>query len=117
MGGERSIDRLSAKLLDALRAYWRIEKPRLWLFPGSTPAEPLATGSARTALRVDQALHAPQAAHGFRILLHLLENGLFPGEFALVGRRFGQLAAFMDGLNFGLNGRQSEILAGDDPWS
>ena len=50
-GGQERVTLLSPKLLEVLRAYWRAEKPPLWLFPGSHPAEPLATGSARTALR------------------------------------------------------------------
>ncbi len=68
-GGQERVTLLSAKLLDVLRAYWRIEKPRLWLFPGSTPAEPLATGSARSALRqagLDAGLTKPCTPHTLR---------------------------------------------------
>jgi len=61
--------------------------------------------------------HVLHHTHGFRILLHLSENGLFPREFALVGRGLGQLAARVDGLDLGLHTRQIEILADDDPRS
>jgi integrase len=61
-GGQERVTLLSAKLLDVLRDYWRIEKPRLWPFPGSTPAEPLASASACSALRqagLDAGLNKP----------------------------------------------------------
>jgi len=80
-GGQERLTLLSAKLLDVLRAYWRLEKPRLWLFPGSTPAEPLATGSARSALRqagLDAGLTKPCTPHTLRhcFATHLLDAGV-----------------------------------------
>jgi site-specific recombinase XerD len=80
-GGQERITLLSAKLLEVLRAYWRLEKPRLWLFPGSTPAEPLATGSARGALRqagLDAGLTKPCTPHTLRhcFATHLLDAGV-----------------------------------------
>ncbi len=32
---------LSPKLLDILRAWWRVERPRHWLFPGDRPGRPI----------------------------------------------------------------------------
>jgi len=32
---------LSPKLLELLRAYWKVVRPRDWLFPGSTPDRPI----------------------------------------------------------------------------
>jgi integrase/recombinase XerD len=80
-GGQERVTVLSAKLLEVLRAYWRLEKPRLWLFPGSTPAEPLATGSARSALRqagLDAGLTKPCTPHTLRhcFATHLLDAGV-----------------------------------------
>ena len=80
-GGQERVTLLSAKLLAVLRAYWRIEKPRHWLFPGSTPAEPLATASARTALRqagLDAGLTKPCTPHTLRhcFATHLLDAGV-----------------------------------------
>lgn len=34
---------LSQQLLDLLRQWWRIARPRYWLFPGQVPGEPLTT--------------------------------------------------------------------------
>jgi integrase/recombinase XerD len=80
-GGQERVTVLSAKLLEVLRAYWRLEKPRLWLFPGSTPAEPLATASARSALRqagLDAGLTKPCTPHTLRhcFATHLLDAGV-----------------------------------------
>lgn len=48
-GGRERLTLLSPRLLDELRQYWRLEKPRLWLFPGASPDEPLSTDAARQA--------------------------------------------------------------------
>jgi hypothetical protein len=57
-GGQERVTLLSAKLLDVLRAYWQIEKPRHWLFTGSTPAEP--PGATRKNAR----MHYGQTTYG-----------------------------------------------------
>ena len=38
---------LSNRLLQELRAYWKIHRPPLWLFPGKDPKEHLSSGTAR----------------------------------------------------------------------
>lgn len=40
---------LSPRLLDTLRAYWRSERPRLWLFPGDRPEQPITKGAVEAA--------------------------------------------------------------------
>jgi integrase/recombinase XerD len=38
---------LSPRLLGELRAYWRLGRPRTWLFPGKKPDQPLTDGGAQ----------------------------------------------------------------------
>ena len=35
---------LSPKLLAVLRAWWKVERPRHWLFPGERPGTPISIG-------------------------------------------------------------------------
>jgi len=42
---------LSPQLLVELRAYWKMCRPRVWLFPGSRPEKPLHGASVQRALR------------------------------------------------------------------
>jgi site-specific recombinase XerD len=42
---------LSLRLLQELRAYWRLERPRLWLFPGHKPGQPLSSGQVQRLFR------------------------------------------------------------------
>jgi integrase len=37
---------LSPHLLDLLRAWWKVERPQGWLFPGQNPVNPLMRVSA-----------------------------------------------------------------------
>jgi integrase/recombinase XerD len=79
-GGEERITLLSVKLLEVLRAYWREEKPRLWLFPGATPAQPLSCDTARDALQqtsLDAGLTKKCTPHTLRhcFATHLLDIG------------------------------------------
>ncbi len=46
---------LSPKLLDELRSYWRVARPRPFLFPGADPSCPITTGSIREACRIASA--------------------------------------------------------------
>jgi site-specific recombinase XerD len=80
-GGQERITLLSAKLLEILRAYWQEEKPRLWLFPGATPDQPLSCDVARQALQkasLDAGLTKKCTPHVLRhcFATHLLDAGV-----------------------------------------
>lgn len=47
---------LSPRLLDALRAYWRTAHPKVWLFPGQIPGQPITRATVELAC---QKAHAP----------------------------------------------------------
>jgi integrase/recombinase XerD len=47
-GGRERLTLLSPRLLAVLRAYWRLAKPSVWLFPGATTARPVAIDTARS---------------------------------------------------------------------
>ena len=42
---------LSPKLLAILRAWWKVERPRHWLFPGECPETPITRGAVQLACR------------------------------------------------------------------
>jgi integrase/recombinase XerD len=42
---------LSPRLLGVLRAYWRLEKPQVWLFPGSAADKPVCPDTPRQVFR------------------------------------------------------------------
>ena len=71
---------LSPALLEILRNYYKLARPREWLFPGDRPAEPItrdAVGDAcQKALRLS-GLSKPVTPHSLRhaFAVHLLEAG------------------------------------------
>lgn len=71
---------LSPCLLDTLRAYWRVARPKLWLFPGDLPGRPISREAVAEACQ--KALRAsgvpkPITPHSLRhaFATHLLESG------------------------------------------
>jgi integrase/recombinase XerD len=63
-----------------LRSYWRLARPSVWLFPGATPARPVALDTARNAFhraRVQAGLPRGYSPHSLRhsFATHLLDAG------------------------------------------
>jgi site-specific recombinase XerD len=72
---------LSATLLAQLRAYWRLYRPRHWLFPGRTPGERLSETSLQKAFTQAKAQAGVKKIGGIHSLRHAyathqLEAGL-----------------------------------------
>ena len=71
---------LSPKLLDILREWWRVSRPRHWLFPGDHPDDPITTHAVtRACQRAHRRSGTPKpiTPHSLRhaFAVHLLEAG------------------------------------------
>ncbi len=71
---------LSPKLLEILREWWRMERPKPWLFPGKIPGRPItksaveaACEEAHRASRISKPITPHSMRHAFSV--HLLEQG------------------------------------------
>jgi integrase/recombinase XerD len=72
---------LSLRLLEELRAYWRMTRPRTWLFPGHKPAKPLNASNIQrrfSQLATRAGLSKRCSMHTLRhsYATHLLEAGV-----------------------------------------
>jgi site-specific recombinase XerD len=71
---------LSPKLLEILREWWRIEKPKDWLFPGDIPGRHISKDAVEQACQKAHRLSQipkPITPHSLRhaFAVHLLESG------------------------------------------
>lgn len=71
---------LSPTLLEILRTWWRVNKPRHWLFPGDMPGRHISTfavGRACQKARQTSGIRKPITPHSLRhgFAVHLLESG------------------------------------------
>src|SRR5450631_2838079 len=81
--GKGNVDRdvmLSPRLLEELRSYWKVERPKFWLFPGDFPGRPITKDAVEAACQKAHracGIHKPITPHSLRhaFATHLLESG------------------------------------------
>ena len=71
---------LSPRLLEELRSYWKIARPKVWLFPGDIPGRPITRNAVELACRKAHrasGIKKPITPHSLRhaFATHLLESG------------------------------------------
>jgi integrase/recombinase XerD len=84
---------LSPKLREVLRIYWKSFRPRVWLFPGESPGQPISSETVwRVCRQAGEAAHLskPISPHTLRhcFATHLLEDATDPRRIqVLLGHR------------------------------
>ena len=68
---------LSERLLVELRAYWKIECPRPWLFPGSKAHQPMPSGTAQKIYNQARGRAGIEQGSGIHTLRHSFATHLF----------------------------------------
>lgn len=68
---------LSERLLLELRAYWKIDSPRPWLFPGAKANQPMPSGTAQKVYNQARARAGIEQGSGFHTLRHSFATHLF----------------------------------------
>ncbi len=66
---------LSPKLLEVLRAWWQVERPRHWLFPGERPEKPITREAVHRACQRADVQVSRSRFPPTRFAVHLLEAG------------------------------------------
>jgi integrase/recombinase XerD len=82
--GKGNIDRdvmLSPRLLEELRSYWKVARPKVWLFQGDIPGRPITRFAVEAACQKAHrasGIHKPITPHSLRhaFATHLLERGV-----------------------------------------
>ena len=71
---------LSPRLLEEFRSYWKVARPKTWLFPGDIPGRPITRGAVEAACQKAHrasGISKPITPHSLRhaFATHLLESG------------------------------------------
>ena len=77
-GGQDRYTVLSARLLDALRAYWRVARPATWLFPGKDATRPLDPSGLQRAYTIAKRRAGITKPGGIHALRHHADCWIMP---------------------------------------
>ena len=77
-GGQDRYTVLSARLLDALRAYWRVARPATWLFPGKDANRPLDPSGLQRAYTIAKRRAGITKPGGIHTLRHHADCWIMP---------------------------------------